>query len=159
GFEVTGAFGTGVSVDEVSNIEIRNCTIANNDGLAINNIAGLHFTNVVNLDVHDCILHDNYDRTNTQSENNRNIVLFGGGGIVHIHNKQIYQTLPITAGVTSAGITYKHSATVPGSIFEVDHNVIRNAGWTAIGTGSFGGRIHDNLIIDSAPITLKDFGG
>jgi hypothetical protein len=163
GFEVTGAYGAGVLFAGGSNIELRNTWIHDIDGIDNDNIAGLYITGASNLDIHHNLIHDNYDRTNhdtggIKTENSRNIVIFGGGNIRVNHNV-IFQTPPITAAKTGGCITYKHSATIAGAVFEVDNNLFRNCAKASIGSGTYNTKIHRNLLIDSAPIEVRDFGG
>jgi len=163
GFEILGAWGAGLAIDESNHIELRNIWIHDTDGIDNNNVAGLYVVRAENLNIHHMLIHDNYDHTNhdtggIKTTNSRNVVLFRGGGI-RIHHSVLFQTPPITAPKTGGCITYKHSASVAGSIFEVDHNVFRNCATPSIGSGTFHTRIHHNLLIDSAPIGIRDFGG
>ncbi len=158
GIEVTGAYGAGVNLAEASNVELVNLWVHDTDGNDDNNIAGVYFLGTQNSSLHHSLIHDNYDRLSPKSENSRNIVLFGGGN-VRIHHNEIFQTPPTSAAKTGSCITHKHSQNVSGAFFEVDHNILRNCFQHAIGSGSYGTRIHHNLIIDSDPIELRDFGG
>lgn len=163
GFEITDIDGTGLRFAESSNLEVRNCWIHDIGGTDNNNIGGIKATSVTNASYHHNLIHDCYDRTNAdtggnKTENSRNFVLFGGGNN-HVHHNVIFQTPPKSAQKTGGCLTHKHSATLAGQIFEVNHNVFWNCAFTAIGSGSFGSRIHHNLIIDSDPIQLRDFGG
>lgn len=163
GFEIMGAYGAGLHVAAANNIDARSMWIHDTDGIDNDNVAGLYLTGAENTIVHHSLIHDNYDRTNDdtggqKTENSRNVVLFGGGNI-RLHHNVIFQTPPTTSPKTGGCITYKHSASVAGSIFEVDHNILKNCYQPSIGSGSFGTRIHHNLIVDSHPIELRDFGG
>lgn len=163
GLEVTGAYSAGIRMAESSNIEIQNVWVHDIDGRDNDNIAGLYLLGVNNVNIHHSLIHDNYDRTNddtggNKTENSRNLVIFGGGNI-HLHHNVIFQSPPISAQKTGACIAYKHSSSIAGSTFEVDHNVLRNCWDHSIGSGTFGSRIHHNLIIDSDPIFFRDFGG
>ncbi len=165
GFEVFGAGGAGVSLIEVENIELRNLWVHDVDGTDNNNISGIAIKSGVNVSVHHSRLHDNYDRTNADTggvatENSRNMVLFGGANN-RIHHNIIFQSQAISSDKTGGCVTYKHSAdiSVPDQSFEFDHNILWNCKFNAIGSGSFGSHIHHNLILNSDPIKLADFGG
>ena len=163
GLEISKGYGHGLDVNESSNVEIRNNWIHDIDGLDNNNIAGLTLTAVENGNVHHNIINDNFDHTNSdtggeKTQNSRNVVLFSGGNI-RLHHNIIFQSNPISSSKTGGCVTYKHSATLAGSIFEVDNNMFWNCAFTAIGSGSYGTRIHHNLIINSEAIEIADFGG
>lgn len=154
GIEIAKAYGAGIYIqDDADHVEIRNMWIHDTDGEDNNNIAGL-LLHVNNVDVHNNLIHDNYDRTNADTggiatENSRDIVIFGGGGHNHFHHNVIFQTPATTAPKTGSCLVYKHGSTDTSSIFEVDHNTFWNCLSSAIGTASRGGRIHHNLILDS----------
>jgi len=166
GFEVTKSFGFAVNVSSSENIEVRNNWIHNNEGVDNHNPAGLQFAATRNSRAHHNILHDNYDRvaedTNgVGTENNRNIVLFRGSNLRIDHNV-LFHNIDINQNLGSGCITYKHTADLEGyesQTSEIDHNILWNCKFNAIGSGSHRSRIHHNLVIDSAPIELSDFGG
>ena len=163
GLELLDADTSAFKVNESSNIELRNSRIHQTDGVDNHNLAGVFISSSQHINVHHNFIHDNYDRTNAdtggnKTENSRNIVLFRGGHN-RIHHNVIFQTPPITATKTGGCITYKHSSDISNATFEVDHNIFWNCAFNAIGSGTWHSRIHHNLIIDSGPITFKDFGG
>lgn len=163
GIEFTRGWGAGVRLAESSHLELRNSRIHNVDGWDNHNIAGLYLVDVSDFRAHHNFIHDNYDRNNhdtggQKTENSRNVVLFGGGNN-HFDYNVIFQSKPITDSKTGGCITYKHMASVPNSVFEVDQNIFRNCAFAAVGSGTFNSRIHHNLIIDSDPISFRDFGG
>ncbi|HMO17005.1 MAG TPA: right-handed parallel beta-helix repeat-containing protein [Oligoflexia bacterium] len=163
GLVVEKFYGSGVAAFDSSNLEFRNMTVRDNDGEGIHNTAGMYMSNVSNLKIHHSVIHDNYDRTNLHSggqktENSRNMVFFGGGN-VSVSYSNIFQTPPITAPKTGACVVYKHGQKIPGGVFEVHNNYFKNCFFTAIGTVTYGGRFHHNLIIDSDnPISVRNHG-
>ena len=163
GLEILDADTTAFIVSESSHIELRNSRIHQTDGVDNNNLSGVYLTNAQHVNLHHNFIHDNYDRTNSdtggnKTENSRNIVLFRGG-YNRIHHNVIFQTPPISSPKSGGCITHKHSSDINNATFEVDHNIFWNCAFNSIGSGTWHSRIHHNLIIDSAPITLKDFGG
>lgn len=164
GIEISGAYQQGLLLEESSNIKLQNIRIHDTDGVDNDNIAGLRVVDVRNLEVHHSAFHDNYDRTNAdtqgmKTENSRNIVLFGGGGIVRFHHNVIYHTQNIGVDKTGSCLAYKHAASIPNSVFEVDNNVFTNCFFESVGSGTNNSRIHHNLIIDSDPIKIMNHGG
>jgi hypothetical protein len=164
GFEIRDAFGKGLIISHSDYIELRNFWIHETDGVDNTNLSAIYFDGTTNSRVHNSILHDNYDRTNAdtngqKTQNSRNIVLFRGGNIRIDHNA-IFQTPPTSASKTGGCLTYKHASDLPNSVFEVDNNTFWNCFFHAVGSGSAGDRIHHNLIINSDfSIIHKDFGG
>lgn len=154
GLEFTG-LGMGLMVQGSANITIVDNWFHDIDGTAASNIAGLFLAGDRNVDVHNNLFQDNYDRSKA-NPNNRHIVLFTNDGPVRVHHNVLKNTPSTDAEVTGAGISVKHSG--DGS-FEADHNIIINAYNHSIGTGSRNSRIHHNLIIDSAAITVINGGG
>jgi hypothetical protein len=163
GFEVQSQEGDGIWMNEADSIEIRNVWVHDVDGVDNDNLSGVKFTRTTNSRLHHSKLHDNYDRTNADTggsatQNSRNVVLFKGGNN-RIDHSIIFQSPSITADKTGACVTYKHSQEVEDSIFEFDNNMMWNCKFVSVGSASFGTRIHHNLIINSEPIRLGDFGG
>jgi hypothetical protein len=163
GLTIDNAYGAGIWVEGGTNHTLDTVTVKNTDGVDNNNISGVYSLNVNNLTLKNSTIHDNFDRTNAdtdgiKTDNSRNIVLFGGGDARIIGNS-IYQSAPIFADKTGGCITYKHRATSDSSIFEVANNQLRNCNHTAIGSGTPNTWIHHNLILDSDPIAIRDFGG
>ncbi len=164
GFEVNRAYQHGVRTSDSSHLEFRNMWVHDTDGVDNSNIAGVRANETVDWSFHHSLIHDNYDRTNAdtggvRTENSRNIVLFGGGN-VRFHHNVIFQTPATTANKTGSCIVHKHPLNHPGGTFEVDHNIFRNCYFAAIGSCSYGGRFHHNLIIDSdESISIRNHGG
>jgi|GEM_PF-3655655 len=163
GLHIKNATGYGLGLFESTNIEASNLWVQDTDGSDNDNIAGIYVNDVSMLNIHNSLVHDNYDRTNQdtggkKTQNSRDIVLFGGGQ-VRIHHNVIYQTPSISADKTGGCITSKHSSTVPGAVFEIDNNIFWNCAMVSIGSSSPHSRIHNNLILNSDPIRIDDFGG
>jgi hypothetical protein len=153
----------GIFLSDSNGIEIKNMWIHDVDGVDNSNLAGIQVKNCSNVRVHHSIIHDNYDRLNSdtggrKTENSRNIVLFGGGNNRIDHNV-IFHTPAREDNLGGTCVTYKHSATIPNSTFEVDHNTLWNCAEGAIGSGSYNTSIHHNLMINSDPVSIRDFGG
>lgn len=164
GIEIPKSYTVGVRLDEASNIEIKNMWIHDIDGVDNNNIGGVSSTASANVRVHHSILNDNYDRANSdtggiKTPNSRNFVAFGGGNIRVDHNTIFHSPAAEDLSAGGACVGYKHVASLAGSKFEVDHNVLWHCYETAIGSGTFNSHIHHNLILDSDSILFKDFGG
>lgn len=163
GLEVVRGWQNGVRFEEGGHHELRNMWVHDIDGVDNNNVAGICFQSTEGVTVHHSVIHDNYDRTNAdtggrRTGNSRNVVLFGGGNN-RLHHNVVFQTPDINADKTGSCIAYKHSATIPESTFEVDYNVLWNCAMVSIGGGTFGHRVHHNLIINSEFMEIKDFGG
>lgn len=166
GFEVTKAYTDAIKIYDNKNIEIRNIWAHNNDGVDNSNSSAIELKYSHDIRIHHNILHDNYDRvaadtSGIKTENSRNIVVFGGSNLRIDHNI-IFQSKPTSSKLTGACVAYKHSALLEGyenQISEIDHNILWNCFFNAIGSGSHRSRIHHNLIIDSGPIRMKDHGG
>jgi hypothetical protein len=163
GIKFTGCWEFGIKVAGGSQFEFRNVWIDQTDGIHNDNIAGFHSVNAEKIFLNHSVLNDNFDKTNSTTggqkrENSRNAVFFGGGNI-RVSRSVIFHTPPVTAQFTGSCMAYKHAATVPDSIFEVDHNFFYNCWANSIGSGTSGTRIHHNLILNSFPVVIKDFGG
>ncbi|MCC6931874.1 MAG: right-handed parallel beta-helix repeat-containing protein [Deltaproteobacteria bacterium] len=146
-----------VYVAESSNIEIRNCLLHDTWGNSADNLAGVHVVDSSSIRVHHNIIYDNYDRDKKWASGS-GVILFGGGANRVDHNV-IFMSARVPSDFETTGILYKHSASGGDVGFEADHNIIRNARLTSIGTGSVNSRVHHNLIIDSAMLESADFGG
>lgn len=157
-------FQSALYLADSDNINLRNITIRNTDGVDNDNLAGFYTVVSTNIDLGNSVFHDNYDRTNqdtngAKTENSRNIVLFRGGNI-RIHHSAIFQTPAISNNKTGGCIALKHSQNLDGSFLEIDHNTFKNCAFNAIGTGGFNGNFHHNLILDSdTAFRIKDHGG
>ena len=164
GIEVTRAYQHGIRVANISNVEFRNMWVRDTDGVDNANTSGVRSNDAHDWSFHHSLIHDNYDRTNAdtggiKTENSRNVVLFGGGN-VRFHHNVIFQTPATNASKTGACLVHKHGLTLPGGKFEVDHNIFKNCFFAAIGTCSYGGRFHHNLIVDSdEAISIRNHGG
>ena len=157
GFTVTGATDWGIRLGGDKGYEVRNCIINNTDAAAGANVAGIS-TISDQVNIHNNIIYDNYMRAVPANQNSRNIVMFDGGS-VHIHHNTIFQSAPIGASQSAGCLTYKHAAVVAGSVFEVDHNIFWNCALEGVGSGTFGTRFHNNLLINSSGFSFYDFGG
>lgn len=163
GIEVSNTRNQGPWFAESSDIELRNMWIHDLDGEDNNNMSGIKLTASERVYIHHNVIHDNYDRTNADTggnatENSRNLVFFGGGNI-RVSRNVIFQTPSGWSSKTGACIGYKHSATVPGATFEVDHNIMWNCAFYGVGSGTYNTHIHHNLLIDSGSFGTRDYGG
>ncbi len=163
GLEITGAYGAGLRVEEADDVRIERVHIHDTDGVDNNNIAGLSVVGSTSISVGCSDLHDNYDRTNADTngqatENSSNVVLFGGGG-VRVHHSRLWQTPAPNADKTGGCIKYKHAATDSSASFEVDHNEIASCKFFSVGTGTAHSHVHHNVIRDGAGLVSRDFGG
>jgi hypothetical protein len=166
GIEVKNAYGRGISLDESKEIKVHNVRIHDTDGVDNNNIAGLYITDCWNVEIHDCVFNDNYDRTcadteGRATENSTNVVIFGGmeGGNITIHDCLVYQSLPLSDRLSGGGIKYKHASRVPGAYFRAYNNVFKNCKFFAFGSGTANTHFHHNIIISGGGISSRDFGG
>lgn len=163
GIEIAGNYSDGMHFADSSALEVRNMWIHDNDGIDNDNIAGISAKHTNGLRIHHNMIHDNYDRTNAdtggnKTENSRNMVFFSGGNI-RVDYNIIFQTPPTSSPKGGACVVYKHGATVEGSKFEVDHNMMWNCSFNSVGSCTFNTRVHHNLILDSGTLTVRDFGG
>lgn len=158
GIEITGTFGGGIRLAEGEQLEVRHVYVHDTD--CIDNTSqheGLNAGGIDGLIIRDSVFRDNYDRANVAAGKNKEIGLYTGGNY-RILNNHIYHTRGGPADGLGAGVMYKHAASIPGSIFEVSGNIFENLG-IPIGSGTSGSRIHDNLVLNSGPINVRDFGG
>jgi hypothetical protein len=161
--EVSGAYGTGIFVAECDAVTLLRAHVHDTDGVDNDNMSGIQFLSSTHCEVACSVVHDNYDRTNADTggmatENSSDLVMFGGGDL-RIHHSSIYQTPPYTSNKTGGCIKYKHTETVPTGVFEVDHNVIQNCKFYAVGTGTQHSHVHHNIIFNGEGISSRDFGG
>ncbi len=166
GIEIRNAYGRGLSIDESQEVRVQGVHIHDTDGVDNDNIAGLYLTDCWNVEIADCVFHDNYDRTcadtnGRATENSANVVIFGGlhGGNITIHHCQVYQSLPLSHALSGGGIKYKHASRVPDARFEIHHNEFRNCKFFAFGSGTANTHFHHNLIVGGAGLSSRDFGG
>jgi hypothetical protein len=164
GLEIARAYQDGLRVSTSSNVEVRNIWVHDTDGVDNNNLAGVYLDDADYVAVHHSLIHDNYDRTcadtgGSKTENSRDLVLFQGGNN-RIHHNVVFQTPAVTAQKTGSCIVYKHGMLGSGKTFEVDNNILWNCYFAAIGSSTYGGRFHHNLILNSdIGISLKNHGG
>lgn len=163
GLEIRNAFWAGVWVAEAQDVVLSHLDVHDTDGIDNDNPAGIHVLGSADVEIACSEVYDNYDRTAADTggvgtENNANIVAFGGGSL-RIHHNHVYNTPESTADKTGGGIKYKHAATDPDAVFEVDHNIIRRSKFFAVGTGTQHTHVHRNLITEGAGLVSRDFGG
>ena len=162
GLEFSG-LGRAIRVSSSSNFSIHTNWIHDIDGEDNGNMEPLHFVgNSGNVEIFDNLLHDNFDRTNAdtngeKTENSRHMGFYSNhGAAVRVHHNLVFNSIPITSQFTGAGIVNKHGG--DGS-FEVDRNVIMQAWNTAIGTNNPNSFVHRNLVVASDGFSVRDFGG
>lgn len=156
GLDIT-SYGSAVMVAESTNVSIRNNYIHDVDGLAENNLAGVHVVGSQQTYIQDNFFVDNFDRKKPGNENNRHVVIFGSTEVVAAGNTMFNHDPH--AGL---GIEYKHLGSLPPNAqksLTVVGNTIVNAFYISIGTSAPDSLIRGNLIIDSGPITIADRGG
>ena len=163
GLEVAGATQRGISVSETDQVGVLDVLVHDVDGVDNDNIAGLYLVGATNVTVTASTLHDNYDRTAEDTgggatENSSNMVAFGGGNIT-IEDCHVFNTLGVADDKLGGCLKYKHMRTLDGGSFVVRRNRLENCQFFSVGTGSPDSTIEGNLIIDSAPIALRNFGG
>ncbi|MEZ4370531.1 MAG: right-handed parallel beta-helix repeat-containing protein [Polyangiaceae bacterium] len=161
GLEIKNTYGPGVRLEEADEIRLHRLHVHDVDGIDNDNIAGVYVVGSTSVELSCSNLHDNYDRHpngGSASENNSDVVLFGGGGI-RVHHNKLWQSLPASAPVTGGCIKYKHAATLVSASFEVDHNLLSNCKFFGVGTGTQHTHVHHNLITRGEGIVSRDFGG
>ncbi len=163
GIEIDSATQWGLWIVETDQVQLQEVHIHDTDGVDNGNIAGLRMTQATNVVVTGCTLNDNYDRiaedTGGQANgNSSNMVAFGGGNI-EISDCHVFNTLGIADDKIGGCLKYKHMRTLDGGTFLVRGNRLENCRFHSVGTGSPDSTIEGNLIQDSAPILLQNFGG
>jgi hypothetical protein len=165
GLEIKNAYGRGILLSEGIGAKIHNVHIYDTDGVDNNNIAGLEIKSTTDAELYDCVLNDNYDRVcedtgGKSTHNSANMVLFGNNGDIVIHDRDFYQTPPITADKSGGGVKYKHASQYPASTFHVYNCTFDNHKHFHFGTGTANTNFHHNLITGGADsIVSKDWGG
>ncbi|MCA9127078.1 MAG: DUF4114 domain-containing protein [Planctomycetales bacterium] len=154
GLEFTG-LGRGLRLMETNNITAKNLWFHDIDGRAEGNIAAIEIHSSSDVEVFDSFFTNNYDHRQNH-QNSRHVVLFQNPGHIHLHHNIFQNDDPPGGAVGGAGVDVKHGA--DGS-YEFDHNIIINATNSSIGTSTPRTKIHHNLSIDSAAISVRDFGG
>lgn len=166
GIEITGAYaggstdeGGGIRLDDVDNSEFANLWIHDNRGAHSNNPSGFHSaTGGSNNTLHHSRLNDNRDASAGSNENETQIVFFTGTGN-RIHHNVIYNTAPISDSNDKSGCFKQKHGSSTGTL-EVDHNILFNCEYSAIGTGTAGSNLHHNRIFDSDfAFGILDWGG
>lgn len=163
GLTIQNTYGWGIGAFDSDNLEIRNVTVRDTDGLDNDNIAGIYSAVSRDIYIHHSLIHDNYDRLNhdtggEKTENSRNLVFFSGGN-VKVSYSTVYHSQGINSQKTGSCLVYKHGQSFDG-FFEVDNSIFRNCFFAAIGTGGRNGNFHHNLILNSdSAFSLKDHGG
>lgn len=163
GIEISRVYQQGLAIYESSTVEARNMWVHDIDGVDNDNVAGVYINTVNGFNLHHSMVHDNYDRTNAdtggnKTENSRNIVFFEAGNEKVSYNV-IFQTPAITAQKTGSCLTYKHGMNITGATFEVNHNIMWNCWFHSIGSSTYNGNFHHNLILNSDPLMFKNLGG
>ncbi len=164
GLELAQGYGAGLRIEDGSEfIEGRNLWIHDTDGIDNYNVAGVYSVRSKEININHSFIHDNYDRTcedtgGQRTENSRNLVFFDGGNM-RVNYNIIFQTPPVTAPKTGSCVVYKHGQDLVGGVFEVGHNIMKNCYFTGIGTATYGGWFHHNLIVDSEnSISIRNHG-
>ena len=182
GFNIVGTQAdSGIWLSEVEGFGIFNNTITGVDGVAVNNLQGIHILSSNSASagpplgrIQGNYLFDNYDTSNIGNPNNSNLTWFRSNNLLIAGNKSEYTpgTLP-TPGVGIDGpylIKAKHGSetsgafigTGNGSLATIDSNTLIG-GSQAIGSGYAGMNIQNNLWLANGPETvfvqLKNLGG
>ncbi|WP_218944298.1 DUF5123 domain-containing protein [Marinicella rhabdoformis] len=155
--------GGGLRLAEIEHVKVSNVEVYDTDGLDNNNISGLHCAGCYDIEVFNSSFHDNYDRTNhdTNGEstvNSSNMVFFQGGNI-SVHDNDFYNSVPTSAQKSGTCLKYKHASSDPVAYFKVYNNQFENCKHHAIQTGTANSHIHHNTIINSDRIHSIDAGG
>lgn len=157
GFEVRDSRGNGIRLDDANFVELSRLHVTDVIGPSASNVAGIHVVSSENLNLHHSSIHDIQAEGEGGNVWSHGAIFFGGGNH-RLHHNEFYTTPPRIDPMRRGCVLYKHSATVEGSTFEVDHNVFRGCEGRAIGSGSFGTDIHHNLFLGSG-VSFEDFGG
>ncbi len=158
GLAVRDARGRGIVVEETTDTDIARVDVTDVIGPSASNVAGIFVQSSERVVIRNSVLHDVVAEGTGGNVWSHSVILFGGGGH-RLHHNEIYTTPPVIPPMNRGCVLYKHSATVAGSSFEVDHNVFRGCEGTGVGSGSFGTSVHHNLFLDSAGVSFRDFGG
>lgn len=151
------SYGSAIIVAESSDVVVRDNYIHDVDGIAANNLSGVHLIGVQNTVIENNLFTDNYDRAHPGNANNRHIVIFGGVDV-----KVLGNTMRNSDPNAGLAVDYKHLGSLTADQvgqYEVAYNTIINAAGTAIGTAAPNSYIHHNLLVDSGSIRVADFGG
>ena len=154
GFEFTG-YGKGLILQSGTHVNITDNWFHDIDGDATKNIAAVEIKGSDQVNVANNLFQDNYDKTRNH-QNSRHIVLFSNDGSIRVHHNYLENTLPAAGNLGGAGIDVKHG---DDGDYEADHNIIVNASNSSLGTSNPNSHLHHNLIVNSAMISVRDFGG
>jgi hypothetical protein len=160
--EIRNAYQVGLLIEEVDQVKVARMHIHDTDGVDNSNLAGLR-VGATNIDVSSSTFHDNYDRTNADTNgnatpNSSNMIFFGGGN-VSVHHNLFYQTPLPTAAKSGDCLMYKHTQTLTTGYFRVFNNVFRQCKFFAVGTGTQNSYIHHNVIYSGGGFFSRDYGG
>jgi len=151
------SYGSAIMIADSEHIVVRDSYIHDVDGVAANNLSGVHLVGVNSILIENNLFTDNYDRDNPGNANNRHIVVFGGTDVRVLGN-----TMVNAEPNSGMAVDFKHlgSLTVDEvGYYQVAYNTIVNAAGTAIGTAAPNSHIHHNLLIDSGGIRAASLGG
>ena len=163
GFEIRGAYGRGIRIVESQDVEVARVLVYDTDGTVADNLAGLEILASTDVEVHDSVFADNYDRAaaraGEQTENSGNLVLFGNTGVIAIRRCAFYQSEGPDSQFSGFGVKYKHASSAPDASFEITDSYFEGNSF-GIGIGTAHADVHHNVIVDSGVgITSQDFGG
>ncbi len=163
GIEIRNAYGVGMDIFASDEVRARRMHIHDSDGVDNSNQSGFRATSSTHVELSDSIIHDNYDRLNSdtggvKTENSLNIDFYGGGNI-SVHDNAIYQSQPIDAAKGGACMRYKHASTDPAARFDVFNNYFENCAMYAVSTGTANTYVHHNVINKGVGVVSKDNGG
>lgn len=164
GLEITNSYSSGISIQESHDVTLEQLHIQKTDGIDNDNIAGLYIGSVDNLTVHHSFIHDNFDRTNAdtngqKTENSSNVVLFAGKNISLEYNV-LFQTPDTSASKTGGCVKYKHAAITNDATFNINHNVFINCAIFGVGSGTQNTSIFGNIFYNSDnAVSFRDWGG
>ena len=153
GLTIRRAYGAGILIDNSTDTTIHGCEISDGGGKYNDNMSGIYAGASTDVEIFDCVLHDNYDRRTTDDEvfrnpNSTNMVFMHCLGAIEVHDCLIYQTPSADKTTRSGGgIKYKASTEDPTSTFEVHRNVFRNCKFFSFESASANTHFHHNIII------------
>ncbi|MEM7477172.1 MAG: right-handed parallel beta-helix repeat-containing protein [Planctomycetota bacterium] len=156
GFDVTSK-GNGIFLASSSNITVQNNYIHDVDGIANDNMAGVHIVGGDNIHIAHNFFVNNFQRERPGNQNNRHFVAFGATNVT-VSNNVMWNELDDVG----AGAEYKHlgklgpDAEAP---FTFTHNIVANANGVSVGTSAPNSVIRENLILDSGYVVVADRGG
>lgn len=163
GFEIRGAWGRGIRIEEDEDVVIDHVLVYDTDGTVADNVAGLEILGSRDVVVEDSVFADNYDRAaaaaGTQTENSGNLVLFSNPGDVTIRRCAFYQSEGPLSQSSGFGIKYKHASPDPTAEFTVVDSYFEGT-TMALGIGTAHAHIEHNVVVDAGDaIRSEDFGG